>query len=545
MRKGAAVPGLREPSPLVVRAVWAGIVVILAALVTYYLATAKRVAGEFGLPLDDGWIHSRFAHNLASGRGFSFNPGEATSTTTSPLWTLLLALGYRLGGEHLATGLAINLVLCIGLLAVVYKLALVLAPGRWLALSAALMVAVTAPLHWWALSGMEPIMYSLLALLGILLHLEARGGGATRKLPATVAFALAALARPEMLLLFPLAMADRLLSMEQRSVKRWLAEMAINAPVYALLIAPPFIYNLRVTGYLLPTSYYSKLQAGGVAGLLAGAAVSPAAALIGLPLEELLKVVVVWLQDNAILGITFLVGTGLLVVRWRRESGTPRSLLIPIVLAIQPIAWALVGGYRPPEYQSQRYLADLNPLFILVGVFGAWEITERVPSLRGGAPRVGMLALIAAASVMRQPVGAQTYALNVKNTNEMQVAIGRWLRANVPADSVLAVNDIGAIGCVTNMRVLDLQGLVTPKVLPLRDMQSRLDRSAPAKMFDFIVSRRPDYLVIFPQWYPELDQRRDLFTPVYWVELRDNITNGSSVMVVYRTVWAGQGRARR
>jgi hypothetical protein len=57
-------------------------------------------------------------------------------------------------------------------------------------------------------------------------------------------------------------------------------------------------------------------------------------------------------------------------------------------------------------------------------------------------------------------------------------------------------------------------------------------------MAEFVFSRQPDYVVIFPQWYPEMDMRRDLLTPVYGVELKDNITCGAPMMVVYRSVWA-------
>ncbi len=522
---------------------WVVIALALAGLVAFYLAAASRAAGGIGLPLDDGWIHARFAQNIAREHGFSFNPGEPTSTTTSPLWTLLLALGYRLTGEHLFTGIAINCALCLALLALVYKLCLTLSPNRWLALSAALVAAVTVPLQWWALSGMEPPLYATLALLGIFLHLRPGRDGVARELPATVVFSLAALARPEMLLLFPLAMLDRLLSARERSVAGWLKELAVNVPVYAVLIAPLFAYNYRVSGYLLPTSYYSKLQWGGISGMLAGAPVSPISAIILYPLRELAGVMYAWLKDNCILGSTFVLGFGCVVQGWRRAGASERrSLLIPLLLVAQPLAWAMVGGYRPPDHQSQRYLADLNPLFVLVGMVGAWWVIERLPSLGRPLPRVVLLAAVLAASLIRQPAGAWTYAMNVKNTTQMQVAVGRWLEANAPADSLLAVNDIGAIGYLTDMRVLDLQGLVTPEVLPLRDMRSMLDGTAPAKMFDFIVSHRPDYLVVFPQWYPELDQRRDLFTPVHVVELKDNITNGSNVMVVYRTTWARGGK---
>jgi hypothetical protein len=88
------------------------------------------------------------------------------------------------------------------------------------------------------------------------------------------------------------------------------------------------------------------------------------------------------------------------------------------------------------------------------------------------------------------------------------------------------------------MPVLDLQGLVTPEILERRDMTRRVDGTAPTLVFEFIAAHEPDYLIIFPRWYPDLDMRRDIFTPVFHVELRDNITNGSPLMAVYRTVWA-------
>jgi hypothetical protein len=35
-----------------------------------------------------------------------------------------------------------------------------------------------------------------------------------------------------------------------------------------------------------------------------------------------------------------------------------------------------------------------------------------------------------------------------------------------------------------------------------------------------------------------MDARRDLLTPVFGVQLSDNITSGRPAMVVYQTVWA-------
>jgi len=177
-------------------------------------------------------------------------------------------------------------------------------------------------------------------------------------------------------------------------------------------------------------------------------------------------------------------------------------------------------------------------LFLLMGLVGGWWIVERVSPLRARPARVVLAAAVLAASLARQPASAATYALNVKNITEMQVTIGRWLRGHAPRGALLALNDVGAIAVITDDPVLDLQGLVTPQVLALRSLKRQAEGTAPALLSQYVFERRPDYVVIFPVWYPEMDARRDLLTPVFGVQLSDNITSGRPVMVVYQTVWA-------
>ena len=540
-------PSGREPSgrgwlPLLVLCIV--VPAAIAGLIAHYLLLSRGMAGEFGLPLDDSWIHVRFAQNLARGEGFAFNHGEPTSTTTGALWTLLLAAAYRLTGEYLFTGIAINWVLCVLLCVVVYSLTLTLARSRWLAVAAAGTVAVTIPLPWWALSGMEPPLYGLLALLGVLLHIRLRRASLVLGLLPTVVFALAGLARPECLLFFPLSMIDRaVLSLWPERTRHWLSrwakDLALHVPLFVLIVAPLFVYNYRVTGYPLPTSYYSKLQWMSAAGALATDRVSLSSALIVGPGKEVWEVLVTWGRNNILLLLTFFVGLGWIIHKARSpQPGENPSLLIPMVLLVRPVAWAVVAGYRPPGFQSQRYLADLNPLFLVLGLIGGWWITERVAALRRPLARAGLLLAVLAVSLARQPAVATTYAENVRDTTQMHVEIGRWVRDNTPPDALLAVNDVGAIGVISGRRVLDLQGLVTPEILPRRDMEHRVAATAPQAVFEFIAGYRPDYLIIFPAWYPELDQRRDLFTPVFGVALKENVTAGAPVMLVYRTIWA-------
>jgi hypothetical protein len=516
-----------------------------------YALRARHAAGEIGFPLDDSWIHVRFAQNLVAGHGFSFNPGVPTSTTTSVLWTLLFAAAYRVTHEYLFTPFVLNWALCILLCATVYQLALSFTPSRWVALVAAAAVAVTAPLPWWALSGMEPPLYALLGTLAILLHLRLRRARGLRAFLPTIVMALAALARPELLLLFPLAMLDRLLTANTPSprVERGeggegrltshLSPLTFHVLVFAALLTPVFLYNYLVTGYWLPSSFYSKLQSTSASAALAS---GDLALLISSPLRELGALLALWAKDNLALFLPFLFGLGWMIRAALRRDGEQRSLLLPMVIVVQPLAWALASGFRDPAFQSQRYVANLNVLYLLVGVLGAAWAIARVPALRRPAVQAVLVAVVLVASLARQPAAARTYAQNVNNITDMQVAIARWVRDNTPKEALLAVNDVGAIGVIGDRRVLDFQGLVTPETLAprARDLARVQQRQVPYELSQYILSRRPDYVIIFPNWYPELAMRPDLLTPVFarMIPREENITCGGDTMIVYRTAWA-------
>src|SRR5688572_23083681 len=70
---------------------------LLAAGVSVYLAFALAQAGALAFPLDDAWIHQTYARTFAQNGEWAYRPGQPSSGSTAPLWTLLLALGYWLG----------------------------------------------------------------------------------------------------------------------------------------------------------------------------------------------------------------------------------------------------------------------------------------------------------------------------------------------------------------------------------------------------------------------------------------------------------------
>ena len=57
-------------------------------------------------------------------------------------------------------------------------------------------------------------------------------------------------------------------------------------------------------------------------------------------------------------------------------------------------------------------------------------------------------------------------------------------------------------------------------------------------MLRYLERACPDYLIMFPAWFPEISAMADRFTPIYRVRLGHNTVAGADEMVVYETPWS-------
>jgi hypothetical protein len=104
------------------------------------------------------------------------------------------------------------------------------------------------------------------------------------------------------------------------------------------------------------------------------------------------------------------------------------------------------------------------------------------------------------------PIGALTYATDVSIIDDEMVAVARWLDANTPPAAIIAAHDIGAIGYFARRPLLDMAGLISPEVIPfIRDEK---------QLLTWLQARGAQYLVTFPDWYPQLVRAPGL-TPVF------------------------------
>ncbi len=187
----------------------------------------------------------------------------------------------------------------------------------------------------------------------------------------------------------------------------------------------------------------------------------------------------------------------------------------------------MVAPYRGPGFQTGRYSSHLLPLAVAVAFVGLRRVLDWL-SVRW--LRVAVSALLLLGLAWRLPAGAEAYAWGVQNINAMQVRLGHWVAAETPPDALIALNDLGALSYFGERRVIDLIGLATPEILPYR-------REGVDGVLRYLGQRCPEYLVVFPAWFPELVGRTDLFRPLKEVTLRHNVVAGAATMTVYETAW--------
>lgn len=97
--------------------------VLLAAAICVGLAFPVSLvirawlAGVAGFPLDDAWIHLTYARNLWLHHALSYFPGDPpTLGTTSPLFSMVLSLGFALTDNEKLLAQVASLVFQLGFL---------------------------------------------------------------------------------------------------------------------------------------------------------------------------------------------------------------------------------------------------------------------------------------------------------------------------------------------------------------------------------------------------------------------------------------------
>jgi hypothetical protein len=605
----------------------------LVILLTAFAMTAVYVlSAGGGFPLDDSWIHQTYARNLALTGQWAFVPGVPSAASTSPLYTVVLALGYTLGvpytlWTHALGGLALGLAGMIGRRLGMIGGALFVPKLRSLGLITGLALVFAWHLIWAAASGMETMIFAMLTLALIWLGWREvyptpqpsprankfatkrgegeqaypsafasswqgtsksspafsplpEGEGSGVRVVSGVLFGivggLATLARPEGALLVGMVGLALLIAQPRRTWMQMILWGVVAGMAYLLTLSPYLLFNLSVTGGLLPNTAAAKqawaapllamplswrleqlltpLAAGGqlllVPGMLAFVVLALAphpptpspseqvrqqAGRGGAQADTQKRVPTALAAETALM---------------EKEIGSPKRSPLPEgdgigvraigvkLVYLLPILWgvALILLYAlrlPLPFQHGRYVIPALPALIVAGVLGtAWLYRRALGSMIGRV--LGRTLALAAAllfAVFAFTFGLSAYRQDVSIINQEMVTAAYWVADNLPTDQLLAIHDIGAVGYFAPRPMLDIAGLVTPEVIPII-----LDGPA---LWNLMQERGAVYLMAMDDQVPGDDPTDQRLCPIFDTEGTLAPLNGGSNIVIYRINWDG------
>ena len=469
--------------------------ILLAALVLFSLCIymlACVLTFRPGFPLDDAWIHQTYARNLARLGEWSFIPGQTSAGSTSPLWTVLLSVGFFSGLSPLVWACTLGAVLLFGISVQVeviirrtiraYRPAL-----PW----AGAMIALEWHMAWAAFSGMETILYIYLVMLlmGLLLT------GSRNYVFAGILAGVAAWVRPDgITLLAPIGLA--ILLAEDAPVLRWNRFFRL-AFGFAIFFFPYILFNLMISGTPLPNTFYAKQAE------YANWQVTP------------------WGQRSLYFSLQFFQGISLILAP---------GFILSLVYSIRRRSWinlfvtGWMTGYiylylsRLPVYQHGRYLMPALGVFLLLGLCGFFE-----GFFNASATLRKVLAVVVAFVLLATfGFGVYTYARDVAFIESQMVDTATWVDANIPVTQKIAAHDIGALGFFSRHQIVDLAGLITPEIIPFMND----DRS----LIEYLNSSQVNYLVAFSDWKPVLSAHAN---PVFRAEIAPGLIGNAGNMTVF------------
>ena len=434
-------------------------------------------------PMDDSYIHFVYAENLSEHGGLFFNtPDEIGVGTSSLLWVLILGAGKWAGlSMHWVAKLAG--ILCLAAVGIgLYHL---LRPLRspWAALACALLVVISGHMLWFALSGMETMLFLALGILALLCYRDERWGW------LGVALGLLAITRLEGILL----------ALAIGGVDIWRRKAIRRGPLVAgvvcgLICIPWILYLWLRTGYFLPTSgigrHFSNLLTLQVAAgrsewvawlsrfpaltyvmewagysiefVLGGFALPAPYLLINPGLGAFSYRLSIW----AILGLATVV-IPLLWISCRRLAGylqTPGwendRARLPLLIFL---LWMILHNlsymiYLPMLGAASRY-AGLNHIALWLA------LSLGVGQVRRSRTKVWLAAGLLVIALANTAYWNRVYDANLEHMLQVRIAAADYLGEQIPEGETCAAFDVGALRYYSRRPLVDLGGLIDPHLI--------------------------------------------------------------------------------
>lgn len=398
----------------------------LAIAAFYSLA----VVGAYMLyaPCDDTYIYLVYAKNYLKGAGLTYN-GVKVQGFTSMLWMWLIVLAGKLGAELPSAANALSVASGPLVLGATFYAGQKLGLGWRRSLAAPLLVATTGDFAFYMGVGLESILFTgmLVWSVSYLLRDDPAKAAGSWSLPFVLAVTV--FARPEGAMIAAIVLG--ILYWESR---KWLL-LARSAALVVILVFPVLSWAKAYYGAWLPNTFWAKSQAG-LHNVGQG---------------------LVYLEDfvAGMIVVFFLLTYHFL---FRRDGIDRATKILGLIAGLWILNVTRQGG---DNMVGCRAMLPVVPLLYLLTV----HLYRKLP---GRALAYGVI-FVAAFNTMIYGTGyvkgstwrmsAQQQILGWQTAHEPRVAIGKFLKENLPPDAVIAVNAAGVVPYYAELETIDMLGL--------------------------------------------------------------------------------------
>lgn len=491
-----------------------GALAIYWAAVAYLVAASTRMTGgRFVYPLDDAYIHMAMAKNAVLHGVWGVTRHGFTSSTSSPLWTAMLAAADAAFGVRDLMPLALNVAAGTAIVATIHA-ALARRDAPPLFAFAALAAVIGAgPLPTLTVAGMEHTAHALATLWLVFASASALSPSPAPAAPEAARLAL--LAAMTAGLRYEGAIAAAVVASLFLISRRWRAAVAVVAGA-GVPITAYGLWSMWHGWLFLPNSVLLKgtAPAATAKGLALFAVGSPALhALVG-------HVHMFVLLAAALLALLWLAATR------RRWDESTFLLAIVAALILGHAQVARFGWFY--RYEAYLVIAALAALAVVAAP------NARLALPAGVDPRPLGIAALALVAVVGFPLASR--GLNAfrntprasANVFQQQYQMGLFLETFYRGRGV-AANDVGAIGYLADVRLLDVYGLATRETARMRWSGAY----APSRVGALAREQGTAVAVVYESWFGDYGGVPDGWTRAGSWQVPENVVLGESTVSFY------------
>jgi len=483
-----------EPSKIQNYIIYIILAVISVSLSMNYIMYASGQNGFLSFPLDDPWIHLTFAKNLVEFGSFSYFKNEmATAGSTSPIYTLFLAIGFIFTKNEMILSYLLGIIFLVCSVFAFYKLSrFEFGKETYFAIGASVIFLSDKWMNFIADSGMETTMYIFMIILGFYFYKKRQA------IPLGIMLGLILWGRPDGVAFYAAIVIDYLILIwlskntkgEQTNLfsKQDLIKVGIT---FGILLVIYFAMNLILSGSLLPNTYNAKL-----------AYYSPEFRSRG----DFFKFEV-WDYFTSgaygVLMIGFLFSTVKTIFDLFKKKYSSNFSYILFSFLLVFIYW-----YKLPyAHRFGRYLMPIIPFLILVGLTGFRDASKIIGSAFNSRSFANgfyiiVLLICLSMSVLNYNENKSLYADECKYIYDRQVKAALWINQNTNENDIIGTHDVGAIGFYSGRKIVDVAGLVTPELI-----DKIHDRNYVKDMEKYMKESGVTYLVFLREWYRVVNQK--------------------------------------